>query len=80
MLQLAVPQRLIETANHFYKETKGDWICIEFKRSSLRQCGIFVRDEEALSVGDQAVSAEWVEKKFGYVLMLLVGGLPVQAS
>jgi uncharacterized protein (DUF952 family) len=71
----AVPQRLIETANHFYQETKGDWICIEFKRSSLRQCGIFVRDEEALPVGDQAVSAEWVEKK--WICPHVIGGLPV---
>ena len=71
----AVPKRLVETANHFYQDIKGEWICIEFKRSSLRKCGIFVRDEEALPVGDQAVSSEWVAKK--WVCPHVIGGIPV---
>lgn len=71
----AVPARLIETANHFYQDVQGDWICLEFKRSALRKCGVFVRDEEALPVGNQAVSNSWVEKK--WICPHVIGGIPV---
>merc|ERR1719189_2501126 len=41
-----VPSRLIETANHFYQDVTGDWICLQFRRSVLRsKFGIAVRDE-----------------------------------
>ena len=42
-----VPSRLIETANHFYQDVAGEWICLRFTRSALRRCGITVKDEEA---------------------------------
>merc|ERR1711997_1008447 len=46
-----VPSRLIETANHFYQDVSGDWICLELRRSKLkREYGIAVRDEEAMPV------------------------------
>ena len=36
---------------------KGDWICLEFRRSALRsKFGIVVRDEEAMPVGEKGVS------------------------
>jgi len=68
----AVPARLIETANHFYTETAGDWICLRFTRSALRQAGIYVRDEAASPVGGQAVGTAWNE----WVCPHIIGGIP----
>merc|ERR1712232_965723 len=42
----AVPKRLIDTANHFYTDTKGDWICLQLSRSGLEKLGIKTKDEE----------------------------------
>lgn len=47
----AVPERLIETANHFYTSTEGDWICLELSRSTLLKLGIRTKFEEAMPVG-----------------------------
>jgi hypothetical protein len=33
---------LIDTANEYYKNTPGDWICLEIDAILLRQCGILV--------------------------------------
>ena len=30
----AVPSRLIETANHFYQESIGDWLCLRISRAA----------------------------------------------
>ena len=49
----AVAARLITTANHFYQGVEGEWVCIRFTRSALKRCGILVKDEEPLPVGDQ---------------------------
>lgn len=68
----AVPSRLIETANHFYQEVVGDWVCLRFTRSALRRQGIFVRDEHASPVGGQAVGDDWGE----WVCPHVIGGLP----
>ena len=68
----AVPSRLITTANHFYQEVKGEWICLRFTRSALRRHGIFVRDEHASPVGGQAVGGDWGE----WVCPHIIGGLP----
>ena len=46
-----MPARLIETANHFYTGSTGDWICLRLSRSALRRSGIYVRDEQALGRG-----------------------------
>ncbi len=70
----AVPKRLIDTANHFYTATKGDWICLQLSRSALEKVGIKTKDEEALPVGSTAVSDEWTEKK--WVCPHVYGGLP----
>ena len=46
----AVPSRLVTTANHFYQDSVGDWVCLQFKRSTLlKTCGIVTRD--AVSAG-----------------------------
>ena len=50
----------------------GDWICVTFKRSALRKCGIFVRDEEAMPVGQKAVGEAWGQ----WVCPHVIGGLP----
>jgi uncharacterized protein (DUF952 family) len=70
----AVPQRLIDTANHFYTDTKGDWICLELSRSALEILGIKTKDEEALPVGEKSVSNEWTQKK--WVCPHVYGGIP----
>ena len=70
----SVPSRLVETANHFYKETAGDWVCLEFARSALRRFGVHVKDEHALPVGKQEVDPSWVSK--GWVCPHVIGGIP----
>ena len=70
----AVPSRLITTANHFYQDSVGDWVCLTFKRSNLlKQCGIMVRDEEAMPVGDKATGADWG----AWICPHILGGIPV---
>jgi len=68
----AVPARLIETANHFYTGVGGEWVCLRFTRSALRKHGIFVRDEEASAVGNQAVGETWGS----WVCPHVIGGIP----
>merc|ERR1712113_1315137 len=68
-----VPARLITTANHFYQDVEGEWVCLEFTRTNLKNCGIFVKDEEAMPVGDQAVSDEWQ----GWICPHVIGGIPI---
>uniref|UniRef100_A0A7S2JBZ5 Uncharacterized protein n=1 Tax=Haptolina brevifila TaxID=156173 RepID=A0A7S2JBZ5_9EUKA len=67
-----VPSRLVETANHFYQDVSGDWVCLEMTRTALRQAGIFVRDEEALPVGDKQVGDTWSE----WICPHIIGGIP----
>ena len=55
----AVPSRLITTANHFYQDTPGEWVCLRISRAALKRCGIVVVDEHARPVGDQAVGDDW---------------------
>ena len=59
----SVPSRLIETANHFYQDVEGDWICLKFRRSVLKaKFGIIVKDEKAMPVGEKQVSEDWNAK------------------
>ena len=51
---------------------EGEWICLRFTRSALRRCGIVIRDEEALPVGNQAVGDDWGT----WVCPHIVGGIP----
>lgn len=66
----AVASRLIDTANHFYKETKGEWICIELSVSALKKLGIVTRFEEPMPVGDTVALAN--DTRYPHVY----GGLP----
>lgn len=68
----AVPSRLITTANHFYQETEGEWVCLRFTRTALLKAGIIVRDEEAMPVGEQAVGGDWGD----WVCPHIIGGIP----
>eukprot|EP00935_MAST-01C_sp_MAST-1C-sp1_P002426 g2426.t1 len=67
-----VPSRLLTTFNHFYTGVEGDWVCLQFRRSVLRQHGIIVKDEEAMPVGEQAVGEDWGQ----WVCPHVYGGLP----
>eukprot|EP00931_Biecheleriopsis_adriatica_P050757 TRINITY_DN29413_c0_g1_i1.p1 TRINITY_DN29413_c0_g1~~TRINITY_DN29413_c0_g1_i1.p1 ORF type:complete len:278 (-),score=48.89 TRINITY_DN29413_c0_g1_i1:83-916(-) len=69
-----VPSRLITTANHFYQDVPGDWVCLRFRRSSLRQLGIVTRDEKAMPVGEKPASGDWQEWLCPHVF----GGIPPQ--
>jgi len=70
----AVPERLIETANHFYTDVSGDWICLELSRSALRNLGIITKDEGSLPVGETSVSDDWT--KNNWVCPHIYGGIP----
>jgi uncharacterized protein (DUF952 family)/mannose-6-phosphate isomerase-like protein (cupin superfamily) len=67
-----VPSRLIETANHFYQQVAGEWVCLRMTRTALRKVGIVVRDERALPVGAQAVGETWGT----WVCPHILGGIP----
>merc|ERR1711906_30186 len=72
----AVPSRLIDTANHFYQESKADWICLRLSRRALVDVGIVTVDEGGLPVGERAVSDQIREEK--WVCPHIYGGLPTR--
>ena len=73
-----VPSRLIETANHFYQDDPGEWICLQLSRARLlNEHGIVVKDEEAMPVGDREVSSEWKPEKRNWVCPHIYGGIPL---
>jgi len=70
----AVPSRLLSTANHFYRDVPGEWLCLRFRRSALRSLGIVTRDEKAMPVGSKAVGESFAVMIFPHVF----GGIPPQ--
>jgi uncharacterized protein (DUF952 family) len=74
----AVPQRLLDTANHFYQQSQAEWICLQLSRSSLKKVGIITKDEGGLPVGDTPVSGQIIEKK--WVCPHIYGGIPTIES
>lgn len=74
----AVPRRLIETANHFYTETIGDWICLQLSRSALKNVGIITKDEGGLPVGKAPISDDWEKSK--WICPHIYGGIPTIES
>jgi uncharacterized protein (DUF952 family) len=74
----AVPQRLIDTANHFYQESKAEWICIQLSRSALTNVGIITKDEGGLPVGDTSVADQIIENN--WKCPHIYGGIPTLAS
>jgi len=71
----AVPQRLIETANHFYTSVEGDWICLELSRQALLNLGIDTIFEEAKPVGETGVSNTW-----DWICPHIYGGIPTSVE
>lgn len=74
----AVPDRLIETANHFYQDVAGEWICLEFKRSELKRRGIVVKDEAAMDVGQKKIDDSWEDTHRNWICPHVYGGLPIE--
>jgi uncharacterized protein (DUF952 family)/mannose-6-phosphate isomerase-like protein (cupin superfamily) len=70
----AVPARLLDTANHFYTSTQGDWICLELSNSALKTVGVVTRFEEPKPVGETSVDQEWNEWRCPHIF----GGIPCQ--
>jgi uncharacterized protein (DUF952 family)/mannose-6-phosphate isomerase-like protein (cupin superfamily) len=68
----AVAPRLLNTANHFYTATVGDWICVELSRSALLKIGIDTVFEEAKPVGETSVGETWSS----WVCPHIYGGIP----
>jgi uncharacterized protein (DUF952 family)/mannose-6-phosphate isomerase-like protein (cupin superfamily) len=71
----AVPSRLLETANHFYTSTEGQWICLELSTENLKVNGIITLFEEPKSVGEQEVRDNW--KSSEWHCPHVFGGIPV---
>lgn len=67
----AVPGRLIETGNHFYTSTKGEWICLKLSRSALLKLGIKTVFEEAMPVGATKDDSNW-----DWICPHMYGGIP----
>lgn len=66
----AVPERLISTANHFYTDSLGDWICLELNRKGLEQLGIITVFEAAMPVGDKAADTKkWEDWVFPHIFV-----------
>ena len=70
----AVPQRLIDTANHFYTSSKADWICLQLSRSALTNNGIITKDEDGLPVGDAGVPDQIKSER--WICPHIYGGIP----
>ncbi|KNC82980.1 hypothetical protein SARC_04749 [Sphaeroforma arctica JP610] len=67
-----VPSRLITTANNFYQDVAGDWLCLKFTRTALYNAGIHVKDEEAMPVGDKQAENQGAKWIFPHI----IGGIP----
>eukprot|EP00947_MAST-08B_sp_MAST-8B-sp1_P000693 g693.t1 len=48
----ADPSKLIDVLNHFYKQTKGPWVCLRMTIASLEEKGVSTRFEPTAPVGD----------------------------
>jgi uncharacterized protein (DUF952 family)/mannose-6-phosphate isomerase-like protein (cupin superfamily) len=72
----AVAERLIDTANHFYKSSQGNWICLELSKEALQRVGIITRFEEAKPVGERATGANWS----AWICPHIFGGIPTQIN
>jgi uncharacterized protein (DUF952 family) len=70
----AVPTRLLETANHFYTRTQGEWICLELSTETLLVNGIMTVFEEPKPVGDQTVQKHWTSSQ--WECPHIYGGIP----
>merc|ERR1711935_905063 len=74
----AVPQRLTDTANHFYTSSEVEWICLQLSRSALTDVGIITKDEDGLPVGDAGVPDQI--KNAQWICPHIYGGIPTIES
>lgn len=72
----AVPARLLDTANHFYTFSHGDWICLELCHTALKKLGIVTRLEKPKAVGDTETDNKWNE----WLCPHIFGGIPAQVD
>ncbi len=49
----ANPEKLLQVANHFYREVAGDWLCLRMSVASLAATGVDVVFEGTAPVGDK---------------------------
>ena len=49
----ANPAKLLQVANHFYRDVAGEWLCLKMTIESLKACGIEVIFEGTAPVGDK---------------------------
>jgi uncharacterized protein (DUF952 family) len=70
-----VPEKLIETANHFYTSSKDDWICLKLCSAKIlkNKCGIVTVFEEPKGVGTADTKDEWNDNVFPHIY----AGIPV---
>lgn len=73
----ALPAKLMEVGNHFYKSDTNQWICLELSKSALkRKCGIVTVFEEAMPVGDTDTNESWESMLFPHIY----GGIPTSVD
>lgn len=69
----AVPSKLMDVGNHFYRSTTAAWVCLELSRSVLeKKCGILTKFEEAMPVGETKTNENWEAMLFPHIY----GGIP----
>lgn len=61
---------LLDIANHYYLDSKDDWICIALSQSALEGIGIVTKVEKAKPVGDTDVIS--MDDQFPHI----IGGIP----
>ena len=69
----AVPLKLVDIGNHYYKEDKEEWVCLELSKSALKsKCGILTKFEAAMPVGETDTNEKWEDLLFPHIY----GGIP----
>lgn len=67
----ANPEKLLQVANHFYRASKGDWVCLAMTEAAINKTGVQVKFEPAANVGDQDGKLEGEAELFPH----LYGGI-----
>lgn len=81
----SVPEKLIETANHFYTSSEDNWICVKLcnAKTLKKKCGIVTIFEEPKPVGSTDVKEEWKKEnadkgsEAAAIFPHIYGGIPV---
>eukprot|EP00536_Pseudo-nitzschia_multiseries_P007750 jgi/Psemu1/196337/e_gw1.185.53.1 len=81
----SIPEKLIETANHFYTSSKDNWICLKLcnAKTLKKKCGIVTIFEEPKPVGSTDVKDEWKKENADegdeavVIFPHIYGGIPV---